>query len=491
MPSPVLYARECGLKSPGYVCDPSGVLSEEARENIATLLDAIERGVHDDACASGSFQVAVAISKRANQGSRRFASGDDAVEEAKRLMDDWGVGIKGCNNGVVLFLAMDDRKFGLYAGAGASEYLPSYRRNNVLEGMKDDLRAGRVDRAVTNAVLDIRNALQTKPSKIAAFFQKLLEFAFWLVMLTVFVVVCVIVTKHCNDERRRKRRAGEVRQRLRLIDDADTSAKAAADDARSKASTFADKRCPVCFDDFSDIPNPVVLPCGHKMCDTCARSWFGSSNLCTKAGMSVCISKTPHHKCPVCRQSALATDAHIGIVDKDGGDVDGATRFRRSPGDRTTTAAFEDVPLLSRSSPSTYSSSNACTTNNTFTSVDALRTTTKRTSVAARLLRRLRRLEAGDDDESSALTPPPPPSGSSSEIDPDILAASAEAASAAAAEQDASQDLDEAGEDLNEATEAVDEKVQEVDLEGNRESVSEATDALAEASDAAEEAEDD
>ena len=327
MASPVSYPQKCGLDSPGYLCDPSRALSEEGRERIAALLREIESEVEDEFCAAGNYQVAVAISTHKDQGGRLVASGDKAVKEAKHLMDHWGVGFKACRNGVVLFLAMDDRKFGLYVGAGALHLMPASRREHVLNLMKGDLRAGRVDEAVTNAVMDIKDALQGYDTLhlIERIKKDIVVCAFCAAIYLVLVLMGLYI---CYRDCRRNYQIREVKKRLRRIDDEDARAKAAAKSACAKASAFEDKRCPICLEDFSDIPDPIVLPCGHKMCCGCGNLWFGKSNVLTKAGMTVCISKRPQHRCPVCRRSALASNANIGIdVNTDADDEKAGSRL--------------------------------------------------------------------------------------------------------------------------------------------------------------------
>ncbi len=60
-----------------------------------------------------------------------FFDDEESMAEkfAKTLMDNWGVGYAGCNNGVVLFVSINDRVLHIYAGKGARNKL----NDNVLD----------------------------------------------------------------------------------------------------------------------------------------------------------------------------------------------------------------------------------------------------------------------------------------------------------------------------------------------------------------------
>ena len=301
IPNPTINYRECGLEAPSFVCDPSRVLSDQARYDLAVLTDAIKDGIKDEDCGvDKGFQVAVIISDHTQ--TRAFSTAENCVEGARNLMDDFGVGERGCNNGVVLLLALDDRKFAIFAGAGAQKHLPSSVRNRILNGMKNDLRANRVDAAVLEAVVQIRDALMTMPT----FWDQYGETVVFCVFIGVIIAIiaCFSLCAYIQ-ERRRKRRVREVRSLLKRIDNTKNE-----EDAMTKAERFGAKTCPICLENFDSMPNQTLLQCGHKLCTPCATQWFGKTNMTKTKRLTYALSKTPHHRCPVCRQSCMFKKDH-------------------------------------------------------------------------------------------------------------------------------------------------------------------------------------
>jgi uncharacterized protein len=101
------------------VVDAAGVLDETTEAELDTELN--------DYQARTTNQIAVAIVD---------TTGEDSIEDYTiDLARSWGVGIKGKDNGVVLLLAIDDRKMRIEVGRG-------------LEGDLTDLESGRIIRDV-------------------------------------------------------------------------------------------------------------------------------------------------------------------------------------------------------------------------------------------------------------------------------------------------------------------------------------------------------
>ena len=101
------------------VVDAAGVLDDTTQAQLDTELD--------DYQARTTNQIAVAIVE---------TTGDESIEDYSiDLARSWGVGVKGKDNGVVLVLAIDDRKMRIEVGRG-------------LEGDLTDLESGRIIRDV-------------------------------------------------------------------------------------------------------------------------------------------------------------------------------------------------------------------------------------------------------------------------------------------------------------------------------------------------------
>src|SRR5271167_2100778 len=96
------------LKPQGYVNDFAGVLSEAVREQIAAVCKEVDKKAH--------AQIAVVTVRSLD---------DVAVEDfANKLYERWGVGYKGENRGVLILLAVNDRKYRVEVGYGLEPILP-------------------------------------------------------------------------------------------------------------------------------------------------------------------------------------------------------------------------------------------------------------------------------------------------------------------------------------------------------------------------------
>jgi uncharacterized protein len=108
-------------KPPGYFLDAAGVVSKEAALRFNEQLAQFERET--------SNQVWVVVYPKMES--------DSSVEDyAYRVKDAWKVGQKGRNNGVVLFVFVQDRKISIQVGYGLEGVLPDI--------IAYDIRANRI-----------------------------------------------------------------------------------------------------------------------------------------------------------------------------------------------------------------------------------------------------------------------------------------------------------------------------------------------------------
>lgn len=133
-PDPTRDPHACGRPSgrASWICDPDGIISSSKSSSVAkkAAVDEIEGILRDIAlarkpfapspCASRGggeakgYQVALAAMSRLDLSSSSSSSprsaGDAAAAFAARVMDDWGVGREGCDDGVVVLLSKEDRQ---------------------------------------------------------------------------------------------------------------------------------------------------------------------------------------------------------------------------------------------------------------------------------------------------------------------------------------------------------------------------------------------
>ncbi len=101
----------------GYVNDYANVLSVEEQQNITQLLDQLEKDT--------GVEVAVVITPS--------LQGDSLEQYAVTLFQQWGIGKKGKDNGLLLLIVTEERTFRVEVGYG-------------LEGILNDARVGRLSR---------------------------------------------------------------------------------------------------------------------------------------------------------------------------------------------------------------------------------------------------------------------------------------------------------------------------------------------------------
>lgn len=91
-----------------YVCNPSGVLSAAACDSIDSMLYALEQQT--------GIETVVAVVPSIGD--------EDCFNFSHRLLNEWGVGKKGKDNGLVILLVTDQRCIQFYTGYGLEGDLP-------------------------------------------------------------------------------------------------------------------------------------------------------------------------------------------------------------------------------------------------------------------------------------------------------------------------------------------------------------------------------
>ncbi|MCX2576280.1 TPM domain-containing protein [Pedobacter sandarakinus] len=121
------YAQDFPQKPSTLVNDYANVLSAEQRQALESKLVAF-----DD---SSSTQIAIAILK---------SVGDyDINEYAVQLGRNWGVGHNGKNNGIMIVVAVGDRKISIQTGYGLEGALPDIYAKRIIDNdIKPNFRNG-------------------------------------------------------------------------------------------------------------------------------------------------------------------------------------------------------------------------------------------------------------------------------------------------------------------------------------------------------------
>lgn len=104
-------------KDGGWVVDTAGVLSAEQKNRLNRLIDQLERDT--------GAEVAVVILRR--------TQGATPKEYATELFNRWGVGKRDADNGVLLLVALGDRRVEIETGYGMEAILPDAVAGEILD----------------------------------------------------------------------------------------------------------------------------------------------------------------------------------------------------------------------------------------------------------------------------------------------------------------------------------------------------------------------
>ena len=138
-----LPADFTALKPQGYVSDFARVLSPQARAALDDYCTRVEQ-------ATGA-QIALVLLPSLD--------GQPIEDVANLLFQRWGVGSKGKDEGILLLIAIADRRTRLEVGYGLEPVVPDGFAGGVLRSMRDSLRAGDYPAALTEAATTIGTAI--------------------------------------------------------------------------------------------------------------------------------------------------------------------------------------------------------------------------------------------------------------------------------------------------------------------------------------------
>lgn len=112
-----IEAKDIPPKSNTLVTDYVRILSPADRAALERKLVA-----YDD---STSTQIAVVID--------RSLEGEEIFDYSFRLAEAWGIGQKEKDNGILIYIAIEDRKLYIHTGYGAEGFLPDAMANRIIE----------------------------------------------------------------------------------------------------------------------------------------------------------------------------------------------------------------------------------------------------------------------------------------------------------------------------------------------------------------------
>ena len=154
----------------------------------------------------------------------------------KKLFDQWDLGEKGVNNGVLLLLAIGQRQVSLRTGSGVKEYLRQEDCDAIIQGMKARLRNRDYEGAVETAVEEVVHCLRATHGERGGVNVRTLAL---LGLLTIMYIVVPVGRYYYT--RRSRLRSATLRTRVTQISELTDS---------PHAATVLDAMCPICWEDF-------------------------------------------------------------------------------------------------------------------------------------------------------------------------------------------------------------------------------------------------
>jgi hypothetical protein len=131
------------LKPQGFVNDYAGVLDTGGRRQLEEYCKALER-------ETGAQLAIVTLSN---------LEGSPIEQVALDLFRNWGIGRKEVDDGVMLLLAVQDRKSRLQIGRGLTQVITDAQAADILSSMSSELRAGRYTEALLRAATSVHNLI--------------------------------------------------------------------------------------------------------------------------------------------------------------------------------------------------------------------------------------------------------------------------------------------------------------------------------------------
>ena len=115
---------KCGRDGRGStaICDPDGIISFEARNNVDEMIAFILRNTTSPCDNNNGYKVVFALMSTigTQEGCGGWFSGNEkqcnAKNMAKGLYNKWRIGSGSCNDGVIFVLGTDPRYIYIYAG---------------------------------------------------------------------------------------------------------------------------------------------------------------------------------------------------------------------------------------------------------------------------------------------------------------------------------------------------------------------------------------
>ena len=175
----VAFADEISNPAPQtdiYLNDGANMLSADAKDQLLTA----SKDLHEQ---TGTQFVIVTVPS---------LNGQSIEEYSNDLFNNWGIGDKDRNNGVLLLISKDDKKFRIEVGSGLEGTLTDAYCNNELSILKDNFKKGDFDTGVLTVSKDICSSISSG-EEVTSNSHKLTEMQKEILLVVVILLIIIII----------------------------------------------------------------------------------------------------------------------------------------------------------------------------------------------------------------------------------------------------------------------------------------------------------
>ena len=163
---------------PQLVNDFAGILNPSQRESLETKLVN-----YDD---STSTQIAIVTIPSLN--------GYDVAQYAVELAEGWGIGQEGQDNGILILVALEERRMNISTGYGTEAFVPDIMANRIIDRtLAPNFKNGNYYKGLDEATGILMSLLSGQ--FVAAPEKKGMPGGLFLVIVLVFIVIIILISR--------------------------------------------------------------------------------------------------------------------------------------------------------------------------------------------------------------------------------------------------------------------------------------------------------
>jgi uncharacterized protein len=134
------------------ICDPDNQISFAARERVDAIAELTLKNTSSPCDPKRGFKVAFVLMSHIDDLSGCWYNKQcNAQKMTKGLHDRFGIGKRGCNDGVLFLLSIRDREMQISYGKATENHISQYVVNEILADIKHNLRRRDYDTAMIRA----------------------------------------------------------------------------------------------------------------------------------------------------------------------------------------------------------------------------------------------------------------------------------------------------------------------------------------------------